>query len=117
MRYLLLALALVWPFTVDAQAHSVRECSEGSDFIRNAALSRDSGTTHDFFVERLENDLVMIRAFPAALRWFVHSPDDEVFLRAEVEAVFDTPRNIEQHRSGFMERCVRRAERLGSPSG
>jgi hypothetical protein len=117
MRTLLLVLTLAWPFTVAAQAHSVRECSEGGDFIRNAALSRDAGTTHDFFVERLENDLVMIRAFPAALRWFVHNPDDETFLRAEVEAVFDTPKTIEQHRSGFMERCVRRAERLGSPSG
>ena len=117
MRYLLLVAALAWPFAVAAQAHSARECNEGGDFIRNAALSRDAGTTHDFFVERLENDLVMIRAFPAALRWFVHNPDDEVFLRAEVEAVFDTPGNSEQHRSSFMERCIRRAERLAIPSG
>ncbi|MEO8145217.1 MAG: hypothetical protein ABI654_13470 [Betaproteobacteria bacterium] len=117
MRYLLLVVAIAWPFSVVAQAHSARECNEGGDFIRNAALSRDTGTTHDFFVDRLENDLVMIRAFPAALRWFVHNPDDEVFLRAEVEAVFDTPGNSEQHRSSFLERCIRRAERLASPNG
>ena len=117
MRYLLLTVALAWPFTAAAQAHSVRECSEGGDFIRNAALSRDAGTTHDFFVDRLESDLVTIRAFPAALRWFVHNRDDEVFLRAEVEAVFGAPASSEQHRSDFMERCVRRAERLAFPSG
>ena len=117
MRYLILAAVLAWPFTASAQAHSARECREGGDFIRNAALSRDAGTTHDFFVGRLEDDLATIRAFPAALRWFVHNRDDEVFLRAEVEAVFDTPENSEQHRNGFVERCARRAERLASPSG
>ena len=98
------------------QPHSSRECSEGGDFIRNAALSRDGGTTREFFVGRLEEDLSIIKAFPPALRWFVHNPDDEVFLRSEVAAVFDAPEPSEQHRTGFLERCAQRSARLGSPN-
>jgi hypothetical protein len=117
MRGSFLALALILSTGAAAQQpHSSRECSEGGDFIRNAALARDGGTTREFFVGKLEEDLVMIRAFPPALRWFVHDPDDEVFLRTEVKAVFDAPESSERHRAGFMERCVRRAGRQAAPS-
>jgi hypothetical protein len=117
MRAPLLALALSLSTGAAAQqAHSPRECREGGDFIRNAALSRDGGTTREFFVGRLEEDLLTIRAFPPSLRWFVRNPDDEVFLRAEVEAVFDAPDESERHRAGFLERCARRAARLSLPT-
>jgi hypothetical protein len=117
MRAFLVATVLVWSVGAAAQPHSARECREGGDFIRNAALSRDSGTTRAFFVGRLEDDLQMIQAFPASLRWFAHDADDERFLRAEVEAVFDSPESGELHRAGFMERCAQRSARLGSPGG
>lgn len=109
MRVLLIAAALAVSSGVAAQTHSPRECREGGDFIRNAALARDGGTTREFFVGRLEEDLLTIRAFPPSLRWFVHNPDDESFLRAEVEAVFDAPEESERHRTRFLERCARRA--------
>ena len=113
MRGLLLALALLLSAPAAAQQpHSSRECREGGDFIRNAALSRDKGATREFFVGRLEEDLLTIRAFPPPLRWFVHNQDDEVFLRGEVEAVFDAPLSSELHSAGFLERCSRRAARL-----
>jgi hypothetical protein len=115
MRGLFLALALILPTSAAAQ-HSPRECREGSDFIRNAALSRDGGTSREFFVGRLEEDFSIIKAFPPALRWFVHNPDDEIFLRSEVEAVFDAPKPSEQHRAGFLERCARRAGHQAAPS-
>ena len=108
---LLLVATAALPVGAAAHPHSARECREGSDFIRNAALARDNGTTREFFVGRLDDDLATIRAFPPTLRWFVHDRDDERFLRAEVEAVFDAPDRSEQHRAGFLERCVRRAER------
>ena len=114
MRLLLLAAAAALSFGAAAQPHSARECREGSDFIRNAALSRDHGVTRDFFVARLEDDLVMIRAYPPELRWFAHDSRDEAFLRAEVHAVFDAPTASELHRDAFLERCARRAERLAS---
>ncbi|MGH8765510.1 MAG: hypothetical protein ACRET8_07315 [Burkholderiales bacterium] len=109
MRHLIIAAALVLSSAAVAQPHSAGECREGSDFIRNAALSRDNGTTREFFVKRLEEDFVMIRAFPKSLRWFVQDEDDEQFLRAEVEAVFDAPLPSDQHRAGFLVRCVERA--------
>ncbi len=115
MRGPILALTLLLSTGAAAQ-HSPRECREGGDFIRNAALSRDSGTTRAFFVGRLEDDLQLIQAFPASLRWFVHNPDDESFLRGEVEAVFDAPQPSELHRAGFLERCAERAARRGGPT-
>jgi hypothetical protein len=113
MRGALLAFALLLAVPAAAQQpHSPGECREGGDFIRNAALSRDGGTTREFFVNRLEEDLLTIRAFPPALRWFVRNPDDELFLRSEVEAVFDAPLSSDLHRDGFLERCARRAARV-----
>ena len=112
MRGPLLALAMLLSTAAAAQQpHSQRECREGGDFIRNAALSRDLGATREFFVGRLEEDLLTIQAFPPPLRWFVHNTDDEVFLRGEVEAVFDLPQSSEQHRADFFDRCSKRAER------
>ncbi len=115
MRALVIAATLILSSGVAAQPHSARECREGGDFIRNAALSRDGGTTREFFVGRLEEDLLTIRAFPASLRWFAHDTDDESFLRTEVEAVFDAPGASEQHRTGFLERCAQRSARLATP--
>jgi hypothetical protein len=115
MRLLIAIFALAWCAGALAQAHTRAECLEGSDFVRNAARSRDAGATREFFVGRLEDDFVMIRSVPPALRWFVHNPGDEAFLRTEVEAVFDAPEDSERHRAGFLERCARRALRLASP--
>jgi hypothetical protein len=117
MRLLLLAAAAAWSVAAAAQPHSARECREGGDFIRNAALSRDAGATRKFFVGLLEDDLLAIRAYPPALRWFAHDTADEAFLRAEVHAVFDAPAASELHRDAFLERCARRAERLAASGG
>jgi hypothetical protein len=115
MRTLVALALLAWSAIAAPQVHSPHECLEGSDFIRNAALSRDNGITREFFVGRLEEDLVLIKAYPPALRWFVHSPDDEAFLRKEVAAVFDAPEGSESHRAGFLKRCVQRAASGPSP--
>ena len=112
MRRLLLGACLAWSAGVAAHPHSALECREGGDFIRNAALARDAGATREFFVGRLEADLIAIRAYPPALRWFAYDPADEAFLRAEVYAVFDSPVSSEAHRDAFLERCARRAEQL-----
>jgi hypothetical protein len=117
MRLLLLAAAAALSCGAAAQPHSARECREGGDFIRNAALSRDAGATREFFLGRLEDDLLTIRAFPPALRWFAHDTADEAFLRTEVHAVFDAPAASELHRDAFRERCAQRAARLASRGG
>jgi len=115
MRSLAAVVVLAWCGVAMAQIHSPEECLEGSDFIRNAARSRDAGTSRAFFVERLEEDFLLIRAFPPALRWFVRNPEDEAFLRSAVEEVFDAPEEADRHRAGFLERCAHRAARLARP--
>ena len=115
MRQAVLVAATVLSTGVAAHPHSESECREGGDFIRNAAVARDAGTLRQFVVDRLAEDLIAIRAFPSELRWFVQDEDDERFLRAEVEAVFDAPEDSERHRNRFIERCLRRA-RSGSPN-
>jgi hypothetical protein len=112
MRRLLAAALAVFATGAFAHPHSARECREGGDFIRNAALARDAGASRAFFIGKLEEDFTAVRAFPPELRWFVHNAADEDFLRAEVYAVFDDPHASERHRDGFLERCARRAERV-----
>jgi hypothetical protein len=114
MRIFVLAAAAAWSLAAAAQPHSASECRKGGDFIRNAALSRDAGASREFFIGRLEDDLMAIRSFPSALRWFAHTAEDEAFLRTEVHEVFDAPAASELHRDGFLERCARRAERLAA---
>lgn len=112
MRYLLAAALAVFAAGAFARPHSASECREGGDFIRNAALARDAGASREFFIGKLEDDFVAVRAFPPELRWFVHNAADEDFLRAEVYAVFDDPHASERHRDAFLERCARRAEHV-----
>jgi hypothetical protein len=96
-----------------AAAHdlTVRECQEGGDFIKNAALSRDNGMTREVFLERLEGDLVMVRAHPPHLRWFVQDEDDEALLVQAARTVFDAPREPSIHQSEFLARCAGRVVR------
>lgn len=91
-----------------ASVPTVGECLEGADFIANAALARDNGTSRQAFVGRLEEDLTLIHAFPVELRWFAKDEDDERFLHASVEVVFDAPASPEDHRSSFLRTCFER---------
>ncbi|MEO5764400.1 MAG: hypothetical protein ABIR52_03745 [Casimicrobiaceae bacterium] len=93
-----------------ASAPTLAECLEGSDFIANAAIARDNGVVRVSFVERLEADLSLIRAFPPALRWFVKDGEDERFLHGQVERVFDAPALPADHREAFLRACLRRLE-------
>lgn len=92
------------------QAHqpSFQECIEGSEFILHAAMSRDSGTSRDDFVGRVQSDLNAIQSFPPEYRWFAQDEDDEDFLLGASEAVFDTPRTPQIHQSDFLQACVGR---------
>jgi hypothetical protein len=89
-----------------ASSHTIAECFEGSDFVANAALARDHGMTRAVFLARLEEDFVMIRAYPPALRWFARDAEDEQMLHAAVTEVFDAPRSPGAHRVRFLEACL-----------
>ena len=105
-----LAIAAVFALTTagNAVAHSLTlaECSEGGEFIRNAALSRDIGTTKQFFMDRLAEDILLIQAFPRELRWFVQDEQDEALLSGAAARVFDSPMRPEQHEDAFINECI-----------
>jgi hypothetical protein len=108
------ACGCLCPLSGIAGRPSLSECFEGSDFIGNAALSRDAGMPGDAFIGRREQDFALIRAFPNERRWFVHDTDDEAFLLTEARDVFDHPGAPDRHRRAFLEACIGRM--VGSPS-
>ena len=99
-------LGSVW--VTQGVAHSLTrdECTEGGEFIRNAALARDNGITREFFVNKLAEDLAMIQSYPPAMRWFVQDSGDEQFLSEAVLKVFDEPVEAEQHEASFIGACL-----------
>ncbi len=94
--------------TAAASVPTMNECLEASDFIANAARSRDNGLDREAFVARLDGDLAAIRAFPPALRWFVKDDDDERFLAGAAQSVYDQPQAPERHRRAFLRACLAR---------
>ena len=87
---------------------SLAECFEGSDFIANAARSRDAGMSGAAFLGRMKDDFDLIQSVPNDLRWFVHDADDESFLLDEAGEVFAHPGPVESHRQMFLQACVER---------
>jgi hypothetical protein len=112
MGLVAVTVALAFGGTASASRPSMNECFEGSEFIGNAALSRDAGMPATAFLDRMEEDFVLIRAFPNELRWFVHDADDESFLLQEAREVFDHPEPAEDHRRAFLQACV---DRMAAP--
>jgi hypothetical protein len=84
------------------------ECLEGSDFIRNAALSRDAGIGAYVFLDRMSEDFLVIRSFPTELRWFVHDAGDELFLAEQARLVFEHAADPDDHRAYFLRVCLDR---------
>ena len=90
---------------VHAGSHSVAECREGADFIKNAALSRANGQPRDVFLDRLQGDLALIRGMPRASRWFARDKADELLLIRHVERVYDSPTDPKAHEAAFFGEC------------
>jgi hypothetical protein len=88
-----------------ADNHTETECREGGEFIRNAALSRDAGTTRGIFLDRLAGDLLTIRSLAPGLRWFARDEDDEKLLMDHAQRVFDRPAEPAQHEEAFLQAC------------
>lgn len=105
---LALALSLTVLAPVSAHELSINECKEGADYIRNAAISRDSGITEKKFMDVFETDMVMIQRVPKSLRWFVQDAEDEAFLRTQLAHVFQRPQSPQQHAREFAEACMLR---------
>lgn len=102
--FLLLALALL-PILSAAHQLSKLECSEGSDFIKNAALARDGGMQETRFLDQIRDDIEVIKGLPRELRWFVQDQEDADFLLAAATAVFRDPKEALAHQSDFLIAC------------
>jgi hypothetical protein len=107
---LLLAALPAWPHDI-----SLDECVEGSDFIRNAALSRNNGITRSEFIGRMHADIELIQAFPKELRWFVQDDSDAELLLGHAALVFDEPREPESHQAAFLQACIGRTDNAAAP--
>ena len=106
----LFVLSNMWALQAIAHPLTLVECNEGGEFIRNAALARDNGMTREFFVDKLNEDLILIQSFPPQLRWFVQDSGDEKLLSDAVFKVFDEPMTAEQHESSFIGACILTAQ-------
>lgn len=110
------ALALAIAGYTFAHPLTLDECTEGGEFIRNAALSRDYGMSRAQFMGRLSDDIAMIQAFPPELRWFVQDENDEALLRGAAARVFDAPLKPEQHEAAFINECIQTTLLGGEPA-
>jgi predicted GNAT superfamily acetyltransferase len=106
----LAAAAMLAANAAEAHALSLEECSEGSDFIKNAALARDEGMQERQFVAQFQADVQALQRLPAELRWFVQDKDDEVFLLSAVQEVFRKPKPATVHQAQFALACMRSIE-------
>lgn len=95
-------------FSLNATAHSPtkEECVEASDFIRNAALSRENGIDRTTFLTKIIDDFALIKSFPAELRWFVQDTEDEEFLLKAATEVFEHPIDPDAHQRDFLSACI-----------
>ena len=85
---------------------SIHECREAGDFIKNAALSRDNGITREFFIQKIEDDLIVIKSYPAEMRWFAKDDYRESLLLSAAKRVFDEPTSAIRHQIMFIDSCM-----------
>ena len=85
---------------------SIQECREAGDFIKNAALSRDNGITREFFIQKIEDDLIVIKSYPAEMRWFAKDDYREGLLLGAAKRVFDEPTSAIRHQIMFIDSCM-----------
>lgn len=111
MPRILLIILMAWtsvsaaPVFYDFQP-TQRECEEATDFIRNAALSRNNGYTKQKIVGLFDDNVTVLSSMDPEKRWFVRSPGATRFLRDTLVIVFDAPGRPGEHAARFLESCL-----------
>lgn len=85
---------------------TARECHEASDFIRNAALSRDNGYSKKFLLGRFDDDMMVLSGMDPQKRWFVRSKGATQFLRQALHDVFVVKRKPGDQAGIFLRSCM-----------
>lgn len=83
-----------------------RECHEGSDFIKNAALSRANGYSKEFLIGRFDDDMTVLSGMHPEKRWFVRSQGATRFLRQSLLNVFAVKRKPQDQADIFFRSCM-----------
>ncbi len=83
-----------------------RECHEASDFIRNAASSRDNGYSKKFLLGRFDDDMMVLSGMDPQKRWFVRSKGATQFLRQALHDVFVVKRKPGDQAGIFLRSCM-----------
>ncbi|MBI1892142.1 MAG: hypothetical protein HYS18_15970 [Burkholderiales bacterium] len=107
------AVLFLCPAHSSAHEFSIQECVEGSDFIKNTALARDRGINGAAFLSKIRDDIEVIQAFPAQLRWFIQDDEDASFLLDAATAVFQDPKAARLHQRDFFVSCLSKAKSDG----
>jgi hypothetical protein len=105
-----LSMSLLLPSRSMGHQLSINECKEASDFIRNAALARDHGIGEAAFINKISDDIEILRAFPSQLRWFVQDDEDANLLISAATNVFQHPESAHAHQINFFNDCVGHAK-------
>lgn len=111
LRILVWLLLLGWNGILQAMPNdlflpTIQECQEGSDFIKNAALSRDNGYTQKKIVGRFDEDVMVLSGMDPEKRWFVRSPEAIKFLRQALTDVFTQKGKARDQAAAFLKSCL-----------
>lgn len=101
-----LLVLMLAPAICVAHRFSVTECTEGGDFIKNAALARDGGISESRFIDKIHEDILVIQGLPPQLRWFVQDEEDAEFLLTAATNVFQNPKEAGAHQMDFVSACL-----------
>jgi hypothetical protein len=104
---LLLVFGLLIPCVVNAV--TTDECYEGSQFIENAALLRESGKIEgvkENFISQMFEDFEKLKSVPEELRWFVQNENDEFFILNQALKVWENKKEPSKHREEFLFDCL-----------
>lgn len=108
--WIVIALVCYGDFSIAASVSGFlpteQECHEGSDFIKNAALSRDNGYSGERLVQQFDDDIMVLSGMDPQKRWFVRSPGATQFLRQALADVFAVRRKPKDGAAVFLRSCM-----------
>ena len=108
--WLFVVLALVVGLSSTASANGFlpteQECREGSDFIKNAVLSRANGYSKAFLLGRFDDDMTVLSGMHPEKRWFVRSQGAMQFLRQALIDAIAAKRKPRDQADIFLRSCM-----------
>lgn len=104
----LLFLAM-WFMPLRGIAHpfTFEECKEASDFVKNTAIARDNGIPESILIDRISDNIEILRSLPSQLHRYIQDDDDAKLLINAAINVFQHPKSAHAHQVDFFHDCVK----------